>query len=152
MTAPSFDGKFADYVRDFVLGDSNDVHILTYRCAIPSSNGYEDYFKSFFVVFGDSSLSAEGVANVGSVVSFSETHLDDNSSFPSGVKKQDIQQGKTVKITKSDGELTIIHYGGSGKTSSFRNSDYKDDYNFFDNSLISSTTYIITNGAITITP
>lgn len=152
LTAPSFYGKFADYVRDFVLGDSNDVHILTYRCAIPSSNGYEDYFKSFFVVFGDSSLSAEGVANVGSVVSFSETHLDDNSSFlSSGVQKYDIKQGEKVTITKSRGELTVIYYGGSVSISSYRNSDYADDNKFFNNDLFLNDTYIITNGAVTIT-
>lgn len=152
LTAPSFYGKFADYVRDFVLGDSNDVHILTYRCATPSPMGYEDYFKSFFVVFGDSSLSAEGVANVGSVVSFSETHLDDNSSFLiSGVQKYDIKQGEKVTITKSRGELTVIYYGWSGRISSYRNSDYKDDHKFLNNVSISSATYLITNGAVTIT-
>lgn len=151
LTAPFFYGKFADYVRDFVLGDSNDVHILTYRCATPSPMGYEDYFRSFFVVFGDSSLSAEGVANVGSVVSFSETHLDDNSSFPSGVQKYDIQQNERVTIKKSRGELTVIYYGWSGRISSFRNSDYADDHKFLNNLLISSDTYIITNGAVTIT-
>ena len=152
LTAPSFYGKFADYVRDFVLGVSNDVHILTYRCATPSPMGYEDYFKSFFVVFGDSSLSAEGVANVGSVVSFSETHLDDNSSFlSSGVQKYDIQQNERVTITKSRGELTVIYYGGSVSISSYRNSDYADDNKFFNNVLFSSATYLITNGAVTIT-
>lgn len=152
LTAPSFYGKFADYVRDFVLGDSNDVHILTYRCATPNPTGYEDYFRSFFVVFGDSSLSAEGVANVGSVVSFSETHLDDNSSFSSSVEKYDIKQGEKVTIKKSRGELTVIYYGWSGTTSSFRNSDYENDYKFLDNFPISSATYIITNGVVTITP
>lgn len=152
LTAPSFYGKFANYVRDFVLGDSNDVHILTYRCATPSDMGYEDYFRSFFVVFGDSSLSAEGVANVGSVVSFSETHLDDNSSFlSSGVQKYDIKQGEKVTITKSRGELTVVYFGGSVKISSYRNSDYPKDHKFFNNVPFSSATYIITNGAITIT-
>ena len=152
LTAPSFYGKFADYVRDFVLGVSNDVHILTYRCATPSPMGYEDYFRSFFVVFGDSSLSAEGVANVGSVVSFSETHLDDNSSFLiSGVQKYDIQQNEKVTITKSRGELTVIYFGGSVQISNFRNSDYKDDHKFLNDTLFSSATYIITNGAVTIT-
>ena len=153
LTAPFFYGKFADYVRDFVLGDSNAVHILTYRCAVPSSNGYEDYFKSFFVVFGDSSLSAEGVANVGSVVSFSETHLDDNSSFlSSGVQKYDIQQNEKVTITKSRGELTVVYFGGSVKISSYRNSNYPKDHKFFNNVPFSSATYLITNGAVTITP
>ena len=152
LTAPSFYGMFANYVRDFVFGDSNDVHILTYRCATPSPMGYEDYFKSFFVVFGDSSLSAEGVANVGSVVSFSETHLDDNSSFSSSVEKYYIQQDEKVTIKKSRGELTVIYYGGSGITSSYRNSDYADDHKFLNNVHFSSATYIITNGAITITP
>lgn len=152
LTAPSFYGKFADYVRDFVLGDSNDVHILTYRCATTSPDGYEDYFRSFFVVFGDSSLSAEGVANVGSVVSFSETHLDDNSSFlMSGVQKYDIKQGEKVTITKSRGELTVIYFGGSVRISSYRNSDYADDHKFFNNVPFSSATYLITNGAVTIT-
>lgn len=152
LTAPSFYGKFADYVRDFVLGVSNDVHILTYRCATPSPMGYEDYFRSFFVVFGDSSLSAEGVANVGSVVSFSETHLDDNSSFLiSGVQKYDIKQREKVTITKSRGELTVVYYGWSGITSNFRNSKYKDDHKFLNDATISSDTYIITNGAVTIT-
>lgn len=152
LTAPSFYGMFANYVRDFVLGDSNDVHILTYRCATTSPMGYEDYFRSFFVVFGDSSLSAEGVANVGSVVSFSETHLDDNSSFSSSVGKYDIKQGEKVTIKKSRGELTVIYYGSSGKTSNFRNSNYADDHKFLNNVTISSDTYIITNGAVTITP
>lgn len=153
LTAPSFYGMFANYVRDFVLGDSNDVHILTYRCATPSPMGYEDYFRSFFVVFGDSSLSAEGVANVGSVVSFSETHLDDNSSFlSSGVQKYDIQQGEKVTIKKSRGELTVVYFGGSVKISSYRNSDYADDHKFFNNVPFSSATYLITNGAVTITP
>ena len=153
LTAPSFYGKFADYVRDFVLGDSNDVHILTYRCATPSPMGYEDYFRSFFVVFGDSSLSAEGVANVGSVVSFSETHLDDNSSFlSSGVQKYDIKQGEKVTITKSRGELTVVYFGGSVKISSYRNSDYPKDHKFFNNTPFFSDTYLITNGAVTITP
>ena len=152
LTAPSFYGMFANYVRDFVLGVSNDVHILTYRCATPSPMGYEDYFRSFFVVFGDSSLSAEGVANVGSVVSFSETHLDDNSSFlMSGVQKYDIEQGKKVTITKSRGELTVIRYGWNEIIRNFRNSDYEDDYKFLNNLSISSDTYIITNGAVTIT-
>lgn len=152
LTAPSFYGMFANYVRDFVLGNSNDVHILTYRCATPSPMGYEDYFRSFFVVFGDSSLSAEGVANVGSVVSFSETHLDDNSSFlSSGVQKYDIKQGEKVTIKKSRGELTVVYYGGSVSISSYRNSDYADDHKFFNNTLFSSATYLITNGAVTIT-
>lgn len=152
LTAPSFYGKFADYVRDFVLGVSNDVHILTYRCETPSPMGYEDYFRSFFVVFGDSSLSAEGVANVGSVVSFSETHLDDNSSFLiSGVQKYDIKQGETVTITKSRGELTVIYFGGSVQIGTYRNSDYKDDHKFLNNKTFSSATYLITNGAVTIT-
>ena len=152
LTAPSFYGMFANYVRDFVLGVSNDVHILTYRCATPSPMGYEDYFRSFFVVFGDSSLSAEGVANVGSVVSFSETHLDDNSSFlMSGVQKYDIKQNETVTIKKSRGELTVIYFGGSVQISNFRNSDYKDDHKFLNDTLFSSATYIITNGAVTIT-
>lgn len=154
LTAPSFYEKFADYVRKFVLGDSNDVHILTYRYAgqSASSSGYEDVFRSFLVVFGDSSLSAEGVANVGSVVSFSETHLDDNSSFKgSGVQKYNIEQGKKVTITKSNGELTVIYYGWSGTTECFRNSDYKDDYKFLNNYPALSDIYIITNGGFTLT-
>ena len=67
------------------------------------------------------------------------------------MQKYDIKQGEKVTIKKSSGELTVLYFGGSVKISSYRNSDFPKDHKFFNNVPFSSATYLITNGAVTIT-
>ena len=105
LAVPAFIGALTEAVDDFIFGGSLKTYIFSHY------NAQSQKWYNYFVTFGDSTESDEGVLNVGELLSFAETKYDKDRS------------------ELSDGLYTYTSGGGMPSTIKFKGTNTVAVYN-----------------------
>ena len=108
LAVPAFIGALTDAVDKFIFGGDIKTHILSHY------NAQSQTWYDYFVNFGDSTESDEGVLNVGGLLSFAETKYDkDRTELADGLYTYTSPEGEFTEIT-FQGTNTVVVYNDSG--------------------------------------
>lgn len=108
LAVPAFIGALTDAIDKFIFGGELKTHILSHY------NAQSQTWYNYFVNFGDSTESDEGVLNVGGLLSFTETKYDkDRTELADGLYTYTAPDNETVTIM-FQGSKTVAVYNTSG--------------------------------------
>lgn len=128
LNVPAFVGDFYKKLRSYILDGDNTVHILTIE--------YEpNTFKNYFVYFGESSMSVEGVANVGDTVSFSEAYSGDIARYAEGITTSTDGVGAVATLRANQAVIAVYEVAANKWYNS--TSSFGSDKQFITNGVIS---------------
>ena len=108
LAVPAFIGALTDAVDKFIFGGELKTHIFSHY------NAQSQTWYNYFVNFGDSTESDEGVLNVGVLLSFTETKYDkDRTELADGLYTYTAPDNETMTI-KFKGSKTVAVYNTRG--------------------------------------
>lgn len=108
LAVPAFIGALTDAVDKFIFGGELKTYIFSHY------NAQSQTWYNYFVNFGDSTESDEGVLNVGVLLSFTETKYDkDRTELADGLYTYTAPDNETMTI-KFKGSKTVAVYNTRG--------------------------------------